>query len=308
MTATFRKTLALLAMLGILACTLCGCEVTDYRKAIGLYNAGRYDAAAEQFTQLGDYEDAAQLATLSHYWAALSRMEAGNYDEALPRFLKLGNYEDSEARVTECRYQIAIAAFDEGDFSAAREIFLEIPDYRQTPEYLRRINWQQLFDAVADAGPEGISTGTSEGMYLQIAAKTGEPDQLTFFVSLAENTEYTIYDDLTLTLTRDSLEAEFVATGSFTMDYLGNDIGSRQIASGKLDISVCTAEIPLPVTAYERTTTDNLGKTTTSTEPSEILMADTMAENFAAMLSIVPTLLEASDIHLTLKDIGFYGL
>lgn len=308
MTAKFKKSLALLLVMGILACSLCGCDTMDYRKAISLYNAGRYDAAAELFAQIGDYEDAPQLATLSHYWAALSKMEAGKFDEALPRFEKLGDYEDAEARVAECQYQLALAAFEDGDLPAAEDIFLEIPDYRQTPEYLRQINWQKLFDAVAAGGAEGIGTETSEGMRLQVISQKEEPNQLTFFVSHAKNTEYAFYDDLALTLIRDSLEAEFIATSSFTMDYLGNKIGSTQTASGKVDISVCTAETVLPVTVYERTTTDNQGNTTTVTDPSEILMADDMAENFAAMLSIIPTLLEASDIPLTLKDIGFYAL
>ena len=301
---TLSKVLTLVLILGILL-SMTGCEALDYRRAVDQYNAGNFDAAAQSFSALGEYEDSRELATLSQYWAALSQMEKENFAEALPRFLKLGDYEDSVQRATECEYQMAVALFEEGSLSDGEVIFLELGDYKRSPEYLRRIYWQKLYDALPE---DGICTETSEGMELRIVPQKGKPNQLTFFVSRTKDMGYVFYDDLTLTLTRDSLEAEFTAKSTFTMDFQGNEIGSQQAASGKIDISVCTPETALPVTSYELTATDNQGNTTTSTDPAEILMADTMSENLAALLSILPTLLEANDIPFTLQDIGFAAL
>lgn len=299
---TLSKALTLLLILSTLL-SMTGCEALDYRKAVAQYNSGNFDAAAESFSALGEYEDSRELVTLSQYWAALSRMEKGNFAEALPRFLKLGDYEDSAQWAVECQYQMAVNLFEAGSLSDAEAIFLELGDYKGTTEYLRRICWQKLYDALPE---EGICTETSEGMQLQVVPQTGESNQLSLFVSRTKDMGYVFYDDLALTLTRDSLEAEFTAKSTFTMDFHGEEIGSQQIASGKVDISVCTPETSLPVTTYELTGTDNQGNTIT--DSGHVLMSDTMSENLSAMLMILPTLLEANDIPLTLQDIGFTAL
>lgn len=299
-----KKLLAILLVCSLLF-SLTGCEKLDYRKAIDLYNQGKYEAAIDAFYELGDYEDSKELFTLSHYWAAISRMEAGKFSEALPRFLKLGDYEDSAQRAVECKYQMAVAEFEAGNYSDARNYFLDVADYKQAPEYLRRINWQALFDAAAAAGEEGIHTGTSEGMQLQIIAKAGEPDQLTFFVSHAKNIGYTFYDDLALTLTRDSLDAEFTAKSTFTMSFNGSQIGTEQIASGQVDISACTADTALKVDTFRMTGTDNLGNAISTEDPADMLMGEDMTQNLKDLLTVLPTLLSNAGISLTLQDIGF---
>lgn len=305
MTTRILKSAAALMLVCVLMFSLTGCEKLDYRKAIDLYNAGRFDEAAELFSALDGYENSGEMQTLCRYWAAITLAENGNHAEALPRFLKLGDYEDSAQRATECTYQIAIAAFIEGNYTDAENHFLKAPDYRQTPEYLRKINWQKFFDAVESAGEDGIQTGTSEGMELQVIAKEGEPDQLSFFVSHSKNMGYAFYDDLTLTLTRDSLDAEFTAKSTFTMNYPDGQIGTEQIASGKVDISVCTADTALKADTFQMTGTDNLGNTITTDDPTEMLMGEDMAQNLKDMLTVLPTLLDTFGVPVTLQDIGF---
>lgn len=296
------KLLTLVLLLAF-ALSMTGCDALDYRKAVDQYNAGNFDDAARMFAQLGDYEDSAALVTRSHYWAAITAMEQGDQEDALSRFLQLGEYEDSPQRATECKYLLATEKLEAGHYAEAEALFLELDSYKQTAEYLRRINWQKFYDALPS---EGIRTETSEGMQLQLFPQDGIPDQLIFFVSRTDDDMgYVFYDDLALTLTRDSLEASFTATSTFTMDYLGTQIGSRQTASGTVNISACTPQTHLSVTAYELTGTDNRGNPLHSTDPADILMADTMAEDLAAMLSILPTLLESGDIPYTLQDIGF---
>lgn len=303
------KSAAVLMLVCVLAFSLTGCDKLDYREAIDLYNAGKYDAAAELFYQLGDYENSAELLTRSQYWSAITLMEQGNFQEALPRFLKLGDFEDSAQRVTECKYLLAIADFEADALADAEIGFLEIADYKQAPEYLRRITWQKLFDAVASAGAESGGSFTiqkeQDGKLFSVTADMAEPNQLILFVSNSKDMGYSFYDDLTLILTRDSLEATFSANSTFTMDYVDGQIGSEQKASGKVDISTCTAETVLKVDTFQMTSTDNLGATTTSDDPNHILMAEDMAENLTDLLTVIPALLTDSGVELTLQDIGF---
>ena len=299
---TLSKALALVLILSILL-SMTGCEALDYRKAVEQYNIGNFDAAAQSFSALGDYEDSRELAVLSQYWAALTRMEKGKFSEALPLFLELGNYEDSAQRAVECRYQMAVGLFEAGSLSDGEAIFLELGEYKSTAEYLRRIQWQNFYDALPK---DGLCTEPAEGMELRIVPQKGKPNQLTFSVSRTKDMGYVFYDELTLTLTRDSLNAEFIATSTFTMDFHGEEIGSQQTASGTVDISVCPPETPLPVTSYELTGTDNQGNAITGSD--QVLMVDTMAENLNAILTILPSLLESNGIPQTLQDIGFAPL
>ena len=299
---TLSKALALVLILSILL-SMTGCEALDYRKAVEQYNIGNFDAAAQSFSALGDYEDSRELAVLSQYWAALTRMEKGKFSEALPLFLELGDYEDSPQRAVECRYQMAVGLFEAGSLSDGEAIFLELGEYKNTAEYLRKIQWQNFYDALPK---DGLCTEPAEGMELRIVPQKGKPNQLTFSVSRTKDMGYVFYDELTLTLTRDSLDAEFIATSTFTMDFHGEEIGSQQTASGTVDISVFTPWEPLPVTSYELTGTDNQGNAITGSD--QVLMADTMAENLNAILTILPSLLESNGIPQTLQDIGFSPL
>ena len=299
---TLSKALALVLILSILL-SMTGCEALDYRKAVEQYNIGNFDAAAQSFSALGDYEDSQNLAVLSQYWAALTRMEKGKFNEALPLFLELGNYEDSAQRAIECRYQMAVGLFEAGSLSDGEAIFLELGEYKNTAEYLRKIQWQNFYDALPK---DGLCTEPAEGMELRIVPQKGKPNRLTFSVSRTKDMGYVFYDELTLTLTRDSLDAEFIATSTFTMDFHGEEIGSQQTASGTVDISVFTPGEPLPVTSYELTGTDNQGNAITGSD--QVLMADTMAENLNAILTILPSLLESNGIPQTLQDIGFAPL
>ena len=189
MKTRFCKSIVCMALILLLGLSLTGCDALDYRNAIDRYNSGDFDAAAESFALLGDYEDSRDLAQQSRYWAALSCMEQGQYQEAVNRFRKLGDYqdsqqrmersqyllavqameagdfadaiarfteldgyEDSSERITECAYQLAIAAFRAEDYEAAREQFSQLEDYRSTGDYLRQIGWQRFFDWVVSSG------------------------------------------------------------------------------------------------------------------------------------------------------------
>lgn len=308
-----KKLLALL-LICTLVLSLTGCDKLDYGKAVDLFNRGKYDAAIDAFHELGDYEDSAELFTLSHYWAAITRMEEGKYSEALPRFIKLGDYEDSAQRATECTYQIALSAFEEGNFSDAWNHFEKIADYKQASEYLRRINWQKLYDAIAAVGFNNISGHIIEkeqdGKHFSISAVHHDhaTQELVLDVFQGENGDFLISDGLTITLTVDSTMATFEASCGFGMDFVDDRIGSSQVGYGRLDITTCTPRTPLGVETFEKHVEDNQGNISDSTDPADSLMGDIMAENMHDLMTVIPQLLLDAGIEVTLQDIGFYAL
>jgi tetratricopeptide (TPR) repeat protein len=303
--------LTALSLILALAVSLTGCDTLDYRKAVGLYNAGKYDSAAEIFNSLGGYEDSAALYTLSQYRLAVALAERGSFDEALPRFLKLGNYENSAQWALECKYQIAVTAYNEARFTDAENCFRETSDYKQTGEYRRRIHWLALYDAVAAAGFDNgsgfILEKQVDGKDFSICANKLS-QELILSASKEENEDFLYLDTLSLTLTPDSTVASFACSSVFGMDYLDRRIGSTQHAAGKIDMTTCTPETRLVIETYEKHVEDNLGNVTDTADPSENRMANAMAENLSDLLSVIPALLAEAGIEQTLRDIGFYAL
>lgn len=311
MKTRFLKAITVLVLIFTLAFSLTGCEALDYREAIDRYNAGDFDAAIDMFYELGDYEDSAALFTRSHYMAAISRMEQGNFGEALPRFIKLGDYEDSADRAIECTYQLGVIAFDAGDLATAESHFQENPTYRQAQEYLRKINWQRFYDALSQKGEESGGSFTiqreQDGRSITVTADQASGSIL-FSVSISWEDGGKFHDDLTITFARDDLEATFVGNSSFAMDFLGNTIGSQQKSSGVLDISTLTADTQLVVSAFEKTMTDNQGKTANSTDPADSLMQEDMQKNFCILMTTVPQMLADEGMPHTLAEIGFSAM
>ena len=297
-----KKLLALLLAFS-LVCALTGCDELDYRKAIDLYNQRKYDAAAEAFAQLDGYEDSGNMITRSNYWAAIDLMEAGEFSSALPRFIKLGDFEDSALRVTECKYQIALQKFEAGNYEEAQGFFEEVTDYKQAQEYLRRIHWQAMYDAIA-AHPIEVE---QNGKLIHMLA---EPNLHTLWLSIAVHTDppFSFSDDLSISLTRDSTIANFSVDSDFGMAFVEGRIGASQIGYGRLDITTCTPETTLVMETFEKHVEDNQGNTTDSTDPADSTMNEIMAENMQDLMATIPQLLLDAGIDVTLQDIGFYAL
>ena len=306
----FRSFLLVILVL-LLFVSMTGCEDLDYRDAIRLYNDGDYEAAAEIFYALGDFEKCPELYTDCQYWIAVDLAEEGNFEKALPRFWKLGDYRNSPQWVTECKYQIAVAAFDEGQFKDAELTLRKMADYKQSAEYLRRMNWVAMYDAIVNVGFNAISithiTTQIGGKEYSIAADTYSYE-LEFSVSEWKTDDFLFDDSLKITLTRDSTVASYEAGSGFGMDYLGDRIYSSQTATGKIDITTCTPETKLVMETFEMHVEDNQGKITDSTDPADSLMNDAVAENLHDLLTVIPELLLEAGITVTLQDIGFNAL
>ena len=75
------RSLVLIFLVCTLMLSMTGCDTLDYRRAIELYNAGKFEAAGELFYELGDYEDSPALYKNCQYWtAALCRRLYGSSD------------------------------------------------------------------------------------------------------------------------------------------------------------------------------------------------------------------------------------
>ena len=84
----------------VLALSLCGCDMIDYKKAVMLYEGGGYEGAKELFEALGDHEDSAEYAAKAQlvldYRNAVELYAEENYAEAKTLFEALGDYEKSK--------------------------------------------------------------------------------------------------------------------------------------------------------------------------------------------------------------------
>ena len=111
----------------------------DYGAAAELYKKlGHYedsaakwaDAAEKHTVQLREQQRA------SAYERALKNLQSGNYEKAAEQFAELGDYEDSEAKLLEARYQLAVQLKAEGKLGRASEIFTELGGYKDSAALL----------------------------------------------------------------------------------------------------------------------------------------------------------------------------
>ena len=297
------KAATTMALICALAFSMTGCNALDYRDAIDLYNNGDYAQAAEIFAQLEDFEDSARLETLCHYWIAIETMEAGEYETAISLFEAMNGYEDTAERIIECKYQLALASFAQGDLSSAESYFLEVPDYRESSEYLRQITWQKFFDMVVETPLNAERNGKAYALTANIADNT-----LVFFAGSQTDNGFTFHNDLTLTVSRDSLIADYVATDAFSMAFHEDAIGAEQSIFGRVDIATCTAETILLMESFEKTVHDNQGNTTTSADPANTAAAEALLANFKDLMTVIPELISDAGFDLTLHDIGFSAM
>ena len=99
-----KRFLAILLVVTVML-SLCACDSLDYKKAMEAYESGDYETALAMFTELGDYEDSAQMAKACDYEIASEYLDDKDYAEAWERFKALGDYKDAKemsARAARC--------------------------------------------------------------------------------------------------------------------------------------------------------------------------------------------------------------
>lgn len=101
----------------VLALSLCGCDSSDYKKAMEAFDSGDYATAREIFVELGDYEDSADMVIQCDYQQALAYLDEGEYAQARELFLELGDYEDcKENAMTAAQYMLMEYVEENGEF------------------------------------------------------------------------------------------------------------------------------------------------------------------------------------------------
>ncbi len=123
--------LATLLILTLLLLSACSSPEGTYKSAQSLLAKGKYTEAAEQFTSLGSYEDAA---TLAMYCKACALCESGDYENGIAGFEALGDYKDCVYRIT---YYTA-RSWDEGSVGTTNYDWMERAKelYKENPLYL----------------------------------------------------------------------------------------------------------------------------------------------------------------------------
>lgn len=90
-----------------------------YQNAEELFRDGYYDAAAEAFAELGDYENSRDYIERCRYESVVQLMDSGKYEEAAEAFAALDGYADSDALAAECLILSAEEYIRNGDYDAA---------------------------------------------------------------------------------------------------------------------------------------------------------------------------------------------
>jgi len=127
----------------------------QYRNAQALLDAGEYDAAIEAFAALGDYKDAADMATGGvHYIKAEHLLDAKDYDGAIAAFEAADGYKDSADRIADVPYVTACDMRNEGNYGVAISIFRSLGDYKDSAAQVNEI-LQIQYDQAAAAVESG---------------------------------------------------------------------------------------------------------------------------------------------------------
>ena len=141
---------AVIVIAAVLVVTLVIIPGNNYRAAVALQQAGKYEEAITAFEAMNGYGDsAAQIEACRNsiqereYQAAAVLQQAGKYEEAITAFEAMNGYGDSAAQIEVCRnsikerdYQAAIALQQAGKYEEAIEAFTALGNYSNAAEQI----------------------------------------------------------------------------------------------------------------------------------------------------------------------------
>ena len=107
-----------------------------YDNAVGLMNAGQYEAAIRIFETLNGYKDSSSQITEAKYQIALSHYNNQQFDIALKEFNELFSYKNSFYMAKDCNYQKAMLLYDQRDFQSAYAILERVGDHKDAYKIL----------------------------------------------------------------------------------------------------------------------------------------------------------------------------
>ena len=134
---------ALLVIAAVLVVTLVIIPGNNYRNAVALQQAGKYEEAIAAFEALNGYGDSAtQIEACREgiqqrdYPAAVALQQAGKYEEAIAAFEALNGYSDSATQITETKYLKAKDLTTKGDYAGAATILIGMKGYKDADSLL----------------------------------------------------------------------------------------------------------------------------------------------------------------------------
>ena len=213
-----KKLFTLILSLVILV-MITGCDSTDYKKAVSLYESGKYEEAIEMFEELGDYEDSAE-------------------------------------KVLDCQYNMAVIAYESEEYISAIKQFAALKDFKDSAEYRLEATWRALHAYIEANGEDLESTvrlsyvnksGNGQIIQTDLATVSTNPEQLILYNgNKIEIMGIMNFSDLAITITRGNPEAQFQI--STKMTGLGTE--NNTTGDGTFNISSATINTQLNPSNY----------------------------------------------------------
>lgn len=105
-----KKAICVICTLAI-CLALTGCDSSQYKKAMSLYENGEYEKASEIFEELGDYENSSEMALSCKYTKAEEALASGNYEIAISFYESVPGYRDSESKLAIAKKKLMFESF-----------------------------------------------------------------------------------------------------------------------------------------------------------------------------------------------------
>ncbi len=128
-----KKLLAILLAAAVML-SLTACKSSDYKDAVNLLNAGKYNDAELMFISLEDYKDSAKMVLECRYQQAMELYADGSLEEAAKIFKKIADYKDSADLFKSCKYQLGQEHYENGEYREAAGIFGELTGYQDSDQ------------------------------------------------------------------------------------------------------------------------------------------------------------------------------
>lgn len=110
----------------------------EYQVGIAAFRSEDYNAALEQFTKLGNYDDVKQWIGKTHYMLGVQAYEAEDYKTSVSNFKVASGFSDISNWLQKSYYQLGINLLQAGEYDSALESFEQVNDYLDTDEWVIR--------------------------------------------------------------------------------------------------------------------------------------------------------------------------
>lgn len=279
----------------MIAFTLSGCNSTDYKKALALYEKGDYLAARELFEELDGYEDSADQINACNYQLALECMEDGEYEQAKEMFIALGKFEDSPVKANECIKEQALACMDDGKYAKAFDLLSGLEETDENKALSAKAARYMLLDYLD--GLEEPIHNISEGSGCALMESDG-------MIGLGHTFKVTglIENNASVVTIIDPEEGAAVVKGEETMK---THAANYQASAEKtLDIGSYTSGLVLEWDEFTVKGTTAQGTPYTRDTCLLDLRITVAVRDTTALLAKA---LEESELGITINDLGFYA-